>query len=273
MADTPTDRRAGGVEEAVELLVDFGFTEYEAKCFVALVRVDSGTAKEVSEVADIPRARVYDSMESLGERGVVDVQASSPRRFRAAPVEDAIDSLERRFTDRLDRLESVLGRLGPPEGRDSEGDVWVMEGEEAVGDRMVALLEGATEEALLAVADEELLTEDLLAALEAALDRGVAVTAGSPGEAVRETLSTAVPDATVVETWTWWEEYPIQSGAVSGVLMVDGDALLTSTDAPTDLPGVRTHRAVWTDSEAAPLVGVLRPLLAEAIVGPEGATA
>ncbi|MFB6218261.1 MAG: TrmB family transcriptional regulator [Halobacteriaceae archaeon] len=272
MGNPPSDDR-GGVEEAVGLLEEFGFTEYEAKCFVALLRIDRGTAKEVSDVADVPRARVYDSMESLQDRGLVEVQASSPRRFRAADPEEAVGALERRYTERLDRLETLFADLGPPEAREEEGDVWVMEGDEAVGDRMVGLLEEATDEVLFAAADEDLLTEDLLSALSAAADRGVAVTAGSPGEPVRERIADAVPDATVVETWTWWEEYPIRAGAVSSVLMVDGDALLTSTDAPTTLPGVRTHRAVWTDSEAAPLVGVMRPLLAEAIVGPEGATA
>jgi hypothetical protein len=49
--------------------------------------------------------------------------------------------------------------------------------------------------------------------------------------------------------------------------MVDGDALLVSADAATDLPGVRKHRAVWTDSAEAPVVGLMRPLLATAIRG------
>jgi hypothetical protein len=50
--------------------------------------------------------------------------------------------------------------------------------------------------------------------------------------------------------------------------MVDGDALLVSSDASTNLPGVRKHRAVWTDSADAPVVGLMRPLLANAIRGP-----
>jgi hypothetical protein len=265
MAETP----GTGVEEAVDLLETFGFTEYEAKCFVALLRIQQGTAKEVSEVADVPRARVYDSMDGLADRGLVDVQESSPRRFRAADPGDAVAALDRRFRDRLDRLEALLSELGPPEGPDGDGDVWVMEGEDAVGDRMVGLLEDATDEVLLAVATEDLLSEALLDALTDAADRGVDVTAGSPAESVRERLGTAVPAATIVETWTWWEEVPIREGAVSSIVMADGDALLVSASAATGLPGVRTHRAVWTDSDAAPLVGMMRPLLAQAITGPE----
>jgi len=51
--------------------------------------------------------------------------------------------------------------------------------------------------------------------------------------------------------------------------MADSRALLVSADVTSSLPGVREHRAVWTDSESAPIVGLLQPLLAHAIVGPE----
>ena len=47
--------------------------------------------------------------------------------------------------------------------------------------------------------------------------------------------------------------------------MADGRELLVSSDLETDLPGVERHSAVWTDDERAPLVGVMRPLLATAI--------
>ena len=47
--------------------------------------------------------------------------------------------------------------------------------------------------------------------------------------------------------------------------MVDGAQLLVAADIQTSLPGVRKHRAVWTDGDTAPLVGMMRPLLADAI--------
>ncbi|MFC7173527.1 TrmB family transcriptional regulator [Haloplanus litoreus] len=84
------------VEEAVRTLRTFELTEYEAKCFVALTRLREGTAKEVSEVADVPRARIYDSMDALQDRGLVSVQESKPRRFRAVSPENRSNSWNRR---------------------------------------------------------------------------------------------------------------------------------------------------------------------------------
>jgi len=253
------------VEEATALLETFGLTEYEARCFVALTRIDHGTAREIAEVADVPRPRVYDSVESLQERGLADVQDAQPRRFRAADPRDAVDTIRREYGERLDRLEGVLPRLRSPEPRDERAGVWVVEGDEAVSDRLTALAGDANHELLVVVAVDSLLTDDFLAALAAAGERGVDITLGSPAPAIRERVREALSDPTVVETWTWWEEYPIEAGEISAILMADGRELLVSSDVETDLPGVDRHSAVWTDDERAPLVGLMRPLLASAI--------
>ena len=266
--NTPTNAETDTlVEEVVGTLRTFELTEYEAKCFVALTRLREGTAKEVSDVADVPRARIYDSMDALQDRGLVSVQESKPRRFRAVSPREAVDLLERECRSRLERLGTALPRLGSPNRTTGAGEVWTMEGEAAVAERLATLVADAESEVLLAIAVDDLLNDDLVDALADAADRGVDVVIGSPGESIRDRLQGAVPDADVVETWTWWEAHPIEAGAVTSVCMVDGNALLVSADAETELPGVRKHRAIWTDSADAPVVGLMRPLLATAISG------
>lgn len=265
---TPTDTDAtttATVEECVDVLQAFELTEYESKCFVALSRIGHGTAKDVSEVASIPQARVYDCMDTLQERGLVDIQQSKPRRFRAATAEEAIDALDRRYSSRLERLDELFARLESPAREGEEGDVWVMEGNGEVSERLRELIDDAEEEVLLAIAVEELLTEDLLETIDEVASRGVDVLVGSPGEELRDRIAETAATARVVETWTWWESYPIRPGAMSAVCMVDGEAMLVSADAASSLPGVRKHRAVWTDSSNTPLVKMMRPLLTTAI--------
>jgi sugar-specific transcriptional regulator TrmB len=63
---------------AVELLQQLGLKEYEARCFVGLTRVPSGTAKQLGEITDVPRTRVYDAVRVLEAQGLVEVQHSSP---------------------------------------------------------------------------------------------------------------------------------------------------------------------------------------------------
>lgn len=253
------------VAEAVDLLESFECTEYEAKCFVALTRIGQGSAKAVSEVADVPQARVYDCMESLQDRGLVDVQGSTPREYRAAPPTEAVGALDRRVSGRLDRLETLLPRLEAPAATD-DGGVWITDGNEGVPERLGGMIEAADETVLLAVAVDDLLDGTVLGALDAAADDGVAVTVGSPSEAIRTDLSARLDGANVVETWTWWASHPIETGELGGVLLVDGEALLASTYEGVGPDGV-AHRAVWTDREETPLVRLVHPLLEAAIVG------
>jgi hypothetical protein len=264
-SNTTPDGVDDTVEECVDVLQSFELTEYESKCFVALSRIGHGTAKEVSEVADIPQARVYDCMDALADRGLVDVQQSKPRRFRAATTREALTTLDQYYSSRLERLDTLFDRLESPEREGEEGDIWVIEGSGEVSSRLRQLIEDAESEVLLAVAAADLLTDELLAAIDAATDRGVEVLVGSPGEEIREAVAGTGADVTVVETWTWWESYPIRPGAMSAVCMVDSDSMLVSADAGSSLPGVSTHRAVWTDSSRTPLVKLLRPLLTTAI--------
>ena len=51
--------------EAVGLLQQLGLKEYEARCFVGLSQLSSGTAKQLSESTEVPRTRVYDAIRVL----------------------------------------------------------------------------------------------------------------------------------------------------------------------------------------------------------------
>lgn len=254
-------------EEAVELLQEFGLTEYRARAFVGLTRLGTGTAKEVSEVADIPQARVYDCMEALAERGLVDVRNSKPRQFRAVGVAEAVELLQRQYADRVERLEARLSRLEPSEVPDDGPSEWSIDGRDGVVERIERLVAGAESEVTLAVAEEALLTDEVVAALADADRRGAAVLFGSPSDLLREAVVEAVPDAEVVETWTWWETLPVDAGGVSAALLVDDGATLAAVAEDASGGGERAHHAVWADDPDAPLVGVLRPVLGAAISG------
>ncbi len=57
--------RNENAEEAIDVLQELGLKEYEAKCFVGLTRIPTGTAKKLSEITDVPRTRIYDAIRVL----------------------------------------------------------------------------------------------------------------------------------------------------------------------------------------------------------------
>lgn len=68
-------------DQAVQGLEHLGLKEYEAKSFVALTRLPSGTAEDISKISDVPRTRVYDAVRVLEAKGLVEVQHSNPSSF------------------------------------------------------------------------------------------------------------------------------------------------------------------------------------------------
>jgi HTH-type transcriptional regulator, sugar sensing transcriptional regulator len=101
-------------DQAVQLLGELGLTEYEARCFVGLSRVRKANAKEVSDLSEVPRSRVYDALERLHRRGLVDVQQSDPRQYRALSKEAALDVLREGYGSTLDARGRGRGAFGTP---------------------------------------------------------------------------------------------------------------------------------------------------------------
>ncbi len=77
--DPVDDPRAAAIEQPDE----FGRSTYAARTFVALVSLDTGTAKDVGQVPEVPRTRVYDPIDDLHGQGLVDIQQSPPKEFWA----------------------------------------------------------------------------------------------------------------------------------------------------------------------------------------------
>ncbi|MFC7191329.1 TrmB family transcriptional regulator [Halocatena marina] len=89
---------------AVELLQDLGMSQYEASIYVALLRLRGGTAREVSETTSVPRTRIYDAVERLQDRGLVDVQNNSPKQFQPVGRETTLRHFRHKYDDTVTEL-------------------------------------------------------------------------------------------------------------------------------------------------------------------------
>ena len=96
---------------AVKQLKALGLSTYAARTFVALVSLGEGTAQDVSEVADVPRTRVYDAASELHDRGLVDVKQSNPKQYWAISTETAGRHFEQEYEHRVDVLTDALDAL------------------------------------------------------------------------------------------------------------------------------------------------------------------
>jgi len=252
-------------DEAVETLKEMGLKEYEAKCFVALTRLPEGTAKRISEASEVPRTRVYDAVRVLESKGLVEVQHTDPKVFRAVPVGEAVDSLLDRFESRTEELEVSLRNLQPvsPETEASH-EVWALSGERAVSNRTYQLINEAEDEAALVVRSGALDDGEFIGHLRSALDRGVDVVLGTPEREASDEISERLPGADVFVSGLGWlssETYPDDDTEISSIVLVDRETMLVSSFGTEEGSGHTDAHAVFGHGFDNGLVAVVRRLI------------
>jgi len=74
-------------------MVKFGLTHNQAKIYIYLGKYGAKTAPEVVKSLGMPRTETYFILNTLQNRGIVTAEFSSPTRYMALPIEQAISTL------------------------------------------------------------------------------------------------------------------------------------------------------------------------------------
>jgi sugar-specific transcriptional regulator TrmB len=98
-------------KEFLNKLRDFGLNTYEAKLWTALLSRGISTAGELSDIANVPRSRSYDVLESLEKKGFIISKVGKPIRYIAVPPEDVIErvkkKVEQESVKRIDLINQI----------------------------------------------------------------------------------------------------------------------------------------------------------------------
>lgn len=259
--DTPEN-----VEDAIEILQQLGLKEYEARCFVGLARVNTGTAKKLSEITEVPRTRVYDAIRVLEAQGLVEIQHSSPQQFRAVPLDEAAETLRDQYEERVERLHNALDTVDivDEEEESPVQQIWAISGRDAIENRTGELIDKATDEIVLVVGDESLLTEGLVDTLNA-VDDDIDLIVGALSESLQDQVEAAVPGATTFVSGLEWlrgEELVDDETAIGRLLLVDRSTILVSSI----LPDSKEEQAIFGEGFGNGLVVISRRLMAQGLV-------
>lgn len=258
--------------QSIELLQQLGLKEYEARSFVALARRQQGTAKDISEISDVPRTRVYDAIRVLESKGLVETQHSSPQVFRAVTIDEAVNTLQSEYEERAADLRKALNGLEPSVDAPAEDvthEVWALSGGKGITSRTTQLVEGATEEVVLVIGHESIFTETLADLLEAARARGVTVIVGAVSESLTADIESRLPGIEVFVSGLEWLQrsaLPDDQTQISRLLLVDREAILVSSFT-TGSDADREHeKAVFGRGFDNGLVTIVRRLMATGLL-------
>ena len=89
----------------------FDLNLYEVKLWAALLSRGVSTAGELSDIADVPRSRSYDILESLEKKGFVVMKLGKPIKYIAIPPTEVVDRVKKNMQsnaqDKIKRLDSI----------------------------------------------------------------------------------------------------------------------------------------------------------------------
>ncbi len=97
--------------KVLEGLRGIGLNLYERNLYAALLIKKVATASDLSELSRVPRARAYDVLESLEQKGFVVVQHGSPFKYVAVEPVDAFENLKSSVKSETERTIKRLEEL------------------------------------------------------------------------------------------------------------------------------------------------------------------
>ncbi|SEH15988.1 Sugar-specific transcriptional regulator TrmB [Natronorubrum sediminis] len=223
--------------EAIDAFERLGLTSYESKVFIALHQLGSGTARDVANTTDVPRSQVYSVAESLEERGLLEVQQSSPIRYRPVSIEEAQETLRNRFEREQERaFEYVDSVKQEPTTEETQEDIWTVRSRERINNRSVDLLSQAEERIIFGTRLPGFVTDAIEETIQERAAAGVSVIVISRTDEVREMFEDTERITTTLPPSR--RESDDRSGRI---VVIDDNSLLLSV---VDNDGSET--AIWS---------------------------
>ena len=98
-------------KEFVNKLRDFGLNSYEAKIWTALLSRGVSTAGELSDIANVPRSRSYDVLESLEKKGFIIMKIGKPIKYIAVSPSEVLERVKKRIKLESEQKQEVIENI------------------------------------------------------------------------------------------------------------------------------------------------------------------
>ncbi len=217
--------------DPVQSLVLIGFSEYEAKAYVALLRESPVTGYQLSKLSGVPRSMIYEVAGKLSARGAaMTLRTAGVTKYAPVPAGEFLDQFQREQHDLVETLRDDLMTFASAPDLDY---VWNIEGHDNIIAKAAEMIHQARHAVYLALVPGTF--QDLQSALEQAVGRRVRVTLYTSSEL-------DLPGAQVVVTNVSVQALE-QARGLGLILVIDGEEVLVA-----EWLSASHARASWTSS-------------------------
>jgi len=91
-----------------KLRKSFGLNLYEVKIWAALLSRGVSTAGELSDIANVPRSRSYDVLESLEKKGFIVMKLGKPIKYVAVPPAEVVERVKKNVSEEAKEMTKSL---------------------------------------------------------------------------------------------------------------------------------------------------------------------
>lgn len=158
------------VDTLIEQMHQLGFTNYEARVYLTLLKLYPATAYEISKQNSLPRANVYTALATLERKLAVQPVNENPVRYVPVDPMQLLGRIQRETTSRCDVLADQLIALQEPVHTEF---VWTLSDDASIHAKMTEMI-GQSAEHIWIKSDHQLLKYHI-DELRQAAERGVHV--------------------------------------------------------------------------------------------------
>lgn len=97
--------------EILEILGKFGMNEYESKVYSTMVLLGPTKAGNISKESKVPQSKIYEVLDQLIEKQLVEFLGGRPKEFRAIPPQFALRTLIQNKEGNISELKSLITEL------------------------------------------------------------------------------------------------------------------------------------------------------------------
>jgi len=158
--DPKNDETESSIEESLQTL---GFTKNDSKVLLTLCKYKILSPADIAKNSGVDRARVYDSLNRLIERGFIQKEpVKRGANYQVIPIEKIFQSIREEYTRLIDKthlLEDVISEL-EVDSEESEPRVWSINSKEKIRKKIKELIIQA-ENRLFFIITPDLLMDEL----------------------------------------------------------------------------------------------------------------
>lgn len=147
------------VLDLIREMINVGFSKYESMVYIALVKEGIQSAPSLAHTSGVPKSKIYDVLDRLLEKRLIEEYPGAPRKFRARSPDLVLDEMLKNSKEKLQSIETGAAGLKSTLGEfykakelrriDSNSVLWTVNGRRAFHEKFAEMGDRARKEILV----------------------------------------------------------------------------------------------------------------------------